>query len=301
MKRLGIVVAIVSAWSLLGGAVSAQLSSNFPGVPRGSLPSGQGRFELELTWINASGEALGDTLGLGARLGVGHSWRIATDFEIGFDLTLGSVGWTRNPEAQTEPPSRTTLTSAIAYGLRFGGKWRAFSAVTPDGYGLEASLGVGFRPSLTAGLTLVNRDSTITAGAVGDEDTFIPEEVHSLTQFVAAGSYRAPSYEVDAAVLIETEGDAPARGTIVAPGDGASFRLGARYRLTDDFGLGAVLWTGGSPPFLDRRRLGVGDEDSPNVALLLSLGRIVGKWTDLTFYAPTGSLGDGVALHISAR
>ena len=284
-------------------ALQGQFSTNFPGIPRGSIPGGQGRFELDSWWARAdNGDGAEVTDGFGVRLAFGKSWRIGSSFELGFDFTLGQAGLVRLPESQVGTgEERNTFTAAAGYAPQIGLKWRPFSMVDPDGYGLQASIGVGYRPEMTAVATFWRRDSTYIGGLAGDDPLAGAGEIPSGTLIMLAASYRQRDFEIDAAILNESAGAIPAEGSLIPVYETTSLRAGGKYRLTPGFALGAAFWSGGSPPGRDRIPLGLDDNSKPRIGLMLSFGRFVGKWTDLLVYSPTGNFSDGVALHLSVR
>lgn len=286
------------------GGLTAQFSANVPGVPRASLPfhgGSQGRFEVDLTGFKFPGEP-GDTLGGRLRLGFGQSWRIASSFEFGFDVTIAEGTVLRSPldSAAVDPESLLNIDGSAAYGLRFGLKFRPLSYVDPNGYGFDVAVGVAYQPALEPGFIFQKMgDSTFAGGALGKDDDELetPTKIHGSTQFLLAVSYTTKRLTADVALLAET-------ATLEGPStlvvyDGTSARLGLKYRLTGGFALGVAYWGSGAPPWRDRLASSVGDIEmnAQQFGILLGFGSTPGKGTDLIISSPRGAFGKAINLY----
>lgn len=150
---------------------SAQFAMDIPGVPRARVPflaSGDGRFELGLTGYRLRGETA-DTLAGSIRMGFGHSWTIASSFELGYDLSLGELRLVRpGSPGDGSPTPDTRLGGTALYGVRLGLKYTPYSVIDPDGYGIAAAVGVSYQPELKPVLTYEKvGSSVITRGYAG--------------------------------------------------------------------------------------------------------------------------------------
>ena len=299
--RAAPILAAVLLVSAPAGELTAQFSANLPGVPRASLPfhgGSQGRFEFDLTGFKLASEP-GDTLGGRLRLGFGRSWRIASSFEFGFDVTLAEGTVLRSPQDSTaaDPESQLNINGSAAYGLRFGLKFRPISYVDPSGYGFEAAVGVGYQPTLEPAFIYRKMgDSTFAGGAIGkDDDDLEKTKIHASTQFLLALGYTTPRLTADVALLVETatlDGSSP-----VVVYDGVSPRLGLKYRLTGGFAVGVAYWGSGAPPWRDRLAGSVGPMNVQQFGILLGFGSRPGKGTDLIISSPTGAFGEALNLY----
>lgn len=313
MKMLLLLVLFLA----LPAAGEAQFSSDFPGVPRAALThhgSTQGRFALDFTGMRFSsgieGETTADSLAASARMGVGRSWRIGSNWEVGFDFSLAEGRIVRpSPEDDDEDvlvedtdAADPTLATTLGYGLRLGAKLRPLAYVDPNGYGISAAVGFAVQPGLAPVITHWRQgDSVVTGGFFGADDAESPIQATASTQFMAALSYRSSRAEVDAAVVVESlnEGSTALSATPVY--DGTSIRLGARYRLTRSFAVGAVYWGAGAPPWRDQVPLGAGLSQEQPLAVLFSFGPLLEQRTDLIISSPDGNFSESISLHLRVR
>ena len=296
----------VSMGLIVAAPLQAQFSSNIPGIPRASIPfygGSQGRFEFDVTGIKVPAGAEDDSIGARLRLGFGKSWRIASNFEFGFDVTLAEANFERSPTDSLEhADQQDRVFGSAGYGLRFGFKARPISYLSPKGHGFDVAVGVAYQPSLepVASMSKVG-DTTTTSGLLGSDPEGPGEEaeapkVHAATQFLLALSYTNPRVTVDAALLHErtnTEGLSP----LLVVYQGLSPRLGVKLRLTHGFSLGGMYWGTGAPPWRDRLAGGIGAGETRELGLLLGFGSTPGKGTDLMITSPTGSFGESINLY----
>jgi hypothetical protein len=304
--RHAAVAAAGIALVVVAGPVEAQFSSDIPGVPRAATPFAGGRqirTEYDLSFHRFGGE-LGDTLMFAGRFGFGRSWRIRTDWEVGFDLSLLEGAHARSPEDDAEEALQVVHYSraVLLHGVRVGAKYRPITSITPEGYGYHVAVGVAFQPAIKPGFAVVHSDTTLLGGVFVDADPPIVGTVPQALQFALMGSYRARRVTADAALLLEKSeagslSDGPSPLTVY---DGVSLRLGATFRATPSLALGGSFWGKGAPPWRDRVVLH-GPTKDQNVGLLLSFGSRPEAGTDLILSSPTGSLGKSVRLYIRSR
>lgn len=304
----------------------AQFSSDFPGVPRAAITqtgSSQGRFDMDISGMRFVHEADGETadetavdsLAASVRIGFGRSWRVASNWELGFDVSLAEGRMNRLslreepleegpgvPSNENDKETTTVLATSIAYGLRLGAKLRPFAYVDPDGYGISAAVGFAIQPGLAPVITHTRlEDTTFTGGLIGSDGTETPIQAFVSTQFMAGLSYRSGRAEADAAVVLESAKDGAQLVSPMPVYDGTSIRLGARYRLTRSFAFGAVFWGSGAPPWRDQVTLGTSLSQDQPFALLLSFGALLEKRTDLMISSPKGNFTESISLHVRVR
>lgn len=279
--------------------VKAQFSSDLPGVPRGRvsfLSPGQGRFELDMTAFKL-GESGADTLAGGLRMGFGHSWRIGSNVELGWDFSLGEVRVVRPKVADT---TQTNVDATAAYGARIGLKYQFFNVVDPDGYGVSASVGVGFQPEVKpVYIYSKSGEESASGGYAGSkpDDGGIDSKVHKSTVVMGAVSYRTVRLEADGAIVIENSSD-PDGVSPIHVYDGTSVSLGARYRLTPGFGVGLVYWGNGAPPWRDRINFGLREINPSDFGFLITFGSGLEKGTDIMISSPTGKFSESVSFYL---
>lgn len=301
----------------------AQFSSDFPGVPRAAITqhgSSQGRFEMDISGMRSvhgvdgetAEEAAVDSLAASVRIGFGRSWRVASNWELGYDVSLaeGRMNWTslrdepldEGQEVHSEEndeETNTVLATSIAYGLRLGVKLRPFAYVDPDGYGISAAVGFAIQPGFAPVITHTRlTDTTFTGGLIGSDGPEAPIEAYVSTQLMAGLSYRSSRAEADAAVVLESAKDGAQLVSPTPVYDGTSIRLGARYRLTRSFAFGAVFWGSGAPPWRDQVALATSPSQGQPFALLFSFGALLEKRTDLMVFSPEGNFTESISLHV---
>ena len=291
---------------LLPTPCAAQWSSDLPGVPRASivrLGSAQGRFELDASRLRAQGPA-GDSTTFQGRLGAGWSWRVASAFEFGFDVTLAEAQRSSVPtDAATDPRDNgSSFTTTGGYGLRFGLKFRPVSYVDPDGNGMAVAVGIGYQPKLDPLIRYQSRgDSSFSGGILGGDQRDVGH-VHAAKLFMAAFSYRSPRLTGDVAFVAESVDEGEGDGSLLRVYSGLSPRAGIRYRVGHGLGLGVSFWGKGAPPWRDRLVAGISDGyGDDQVGLMISLGATPEKSTDFMISSPAGSFGRSVTIYIVAR
>lgn len=305
--------------TMMSTPAAAQFASDFPGVPRASIPISGGK-QQRIAWTLSgykvpNAAATGDTVAGGVRLGFGQSYRIRSQFEIGYDVTLADG-------LLVQPPSGTTSTGAAvsrdmymrgltAYGLRIGAKFRPVSALDPDGNGYELAVGGAFQPQLKAlyGYEKVG-DSTRSGGqfdskSVQTSNTFRQNPFASLstaTIVAAMGSFRSRRLSGDAALVSETVPDRTGDPSPVGKFDGISARVGGSFRLTPRIAVGGSYWGSGSPPWWDQVQFGApGQPKAEEYGLLLQFGRDPESGIDFMVTSPTGNYGQSARLYIRSR
>lgn len=329
--RTALLAAVLVTVTLAPAPAEAQFSSDIPGVPRAAV-SFRGGMQSRTEWtfagfkIPTEGIGVeGDTLGGGLRLSLGRSYRIATAFELGFDLTLADGLYVRPPEEDgllDDDTDRSYLRGVTLYGLRVGAKWRPFSDLDPDGYGWEIAVGAAIQPGVKP-LFGIERyaDSTRTGGQfIKDEDDEGVEDptpgllpvgdpfgsIHTATFITGMGSYRTQRLLVDLALVAEavTGGDDDAADTPspLVKYDGISPRIGVMYRLRPNIALGASYWGTGAPPWRDEIWVGVpGEQKKEQYGFTLTLGSRPESGTDLMVSSPTGNWTESARLYIRMR
>lgn len=299
---------------------AAQFSSDIPGVPRAAISirgGRQNRTEWAFSGNKAAGSVAGqDTVGGGIRLGFGRSYRIRSAVEIGYDFTFFDGVYAGEPKGTgTTAKANSYMRGLAAYGIRVGGKVRAYSSLDPDGNGYQVSFGAALQPSFKplygyerykdssrTGSQFSSKDEPTTPSAVFKTNPFA--KLSSSTMVAAMGSYRSRRVIGDAALMSETAGSREA-GEDPSPTkmyNGVSLRLGGAYRLTRGFAVGASYWGSGAPPWRDEVRLNVpGKTKAENFAFLLQFGSAPEAGVDLMLTSPTGSFSESARLYIRAR
>ena len=313
-------VALAVALAVVSASAAAQFSSDFPGVPRGAI-SIRGGKQARTEWsllINKAPTAtgVGDTTGAGLRIGIGRSYRVADQFEVGFDYTFMDLTFQQPPS----PPVGTPKTDSykrglLAYAFRFGAKIRPYSSIDQEGNGYQVAFGAAYQPTLKAlyGIESVG-DSTRTGGQFADKKTSGPAStvfkqnpfasVQSSFTIAAMGSYRAKRILADAALMNESaaKGDATADSSPIQGYDGFSLRLAGAYRVTRSIAIGAAYWGSGSPPWRDEVRIGVPGNAKPlDFALLFQFGSEPEGGTDLMVTSPTGNFAQSIRIYLRTR
>jgi hypothetical protein len=288
-------------------------------VPRGAISSRggtQARTEWTFTGNKIPGAtAAGDSAGGGIRVGIGRSYRIADQFELGYDFTLLDVNVQMPPTAPAgAPKSSTYLRGNAAYAFKIGAKMRPYSSIDQDGNGIEASFGVAYQPTLqTLYGYATNGDSSHTGGQFASTSTGTSPALYKGNAFASVrstlvlagmGSYRSKRFNADAAITNETVGSAgsSADPSPVTGYNGLALRLGGAYRLTRGFAVGASYWGSGAPPWRDDIRVDVaGKSKATNYALLLQFGAEAEGGTDLMVSSPTGNFGQSIRIYLRTR
>ncbi|MGH7467790.1 MAG: hypothetical protein ACRENP_07340 [Longimicrobiales bacterium] len=290
-------------------SVAAQFSSEFPGVPRAAVPlagARQSRSEFDLLYFNVPAGTGRDSLAVGMRIGLGRSWRIRSRFEVGFDFSLLEGMHVRERRASSSAEAFPHYTRGnLGYGLKVGAKFTPLNAVSPEGYGYHAGIGVAFQPSLEAVFGVAFESDTIETGGVFVKNTdgadnvlnAIPQSI----QVAAMGSYRTRRIALDGALLWEkTEETSP----IIFPIErysGVSLHVGAKYHLTRSIAPALLFWGGGAPPWRDRILSRAPGEQESQWGVAVSFGSKPEAGTDLMLMSPTGSLSNSVRLYIRVR
>jgi hypothetical protein len=306
MRYAAVAIAPVVLMLVAGVPAEAQFSSDIPGVPRAATPFAGGRqvrTEYDFSFHRFGG-APGDTLMVAGRVGFGRSWRIRSDWEVGYDLSLLEGAHAQSPDDESGGNVAVVhyTRGVLLHGVRIGAKYRPISSITPEGYGYHVALGVALQPAIKPAFAVTHGDTTLLGGAFVGSDSPIVGPVPQALQFAVMGSYRARRVTADAALLLEkseagsvSDGPSP-----VAIYDGISLRLGATFRATPSLALGGTFWGQGAPPWRDRVVLRGPTEDR-NVGLLVSFGSRPEAGTDLILSSPTGSLTKSVRLYIRTR
>lgn len=302
MRRL-MIAAIGAVLLAAPQGLSAQWSTNAPGVPRAAIPRLGGiqkRFELDLSGSRV-GTDPADSTRARARIGAGWSWRIGSNVEFGFDMTMFEARWAEINFVQGNPAATDkVLAATVGYGLRFGLKARPLSFVDLDGNGFEAAVGVGYQPRLQPALIFEKiDDSTQIRGFAGSKDKRASEEVHSSLMMMAAGAYKTPRISADLAVVSESADKTVASQLPVF--SGLSIRAAARYKLTHGFGIGGAYWGSGAPPWRDRTLQSVGRGERTRGGIILSWGSSPEGSTELMISTPTGSFKESISFYLSKR
>ena len=320
MKYL-VTTALVSA--LFSGTASAQFASDIPGVPRAAISisgSSQHRTMWDFSGYRIPGATGQDTLGGGLRFGLGRSYRIQSQFEIGFDFTLLDAMAVQSPTptggtgtVTTSGSDQTYLRGITGYGLRLGAKYQPIVAVDPDGNGYAIAFGGGFQPQLRPLYGIEKRgDSTRSDGQFSHSTTVTPSRVFGQSPFsqltattllAAMGSYRSKRLMGDAALMIEKGPDRAAGDpSPIQPVSGASLHAGGSFRLTPGFAVGGAYWGSGSSPWYDEVTVGTPGTVKPqNYAFLIQFGSNPESGVDLMYSAPNGQWGQSGRLYIRAR
>ncbi|HEY9227073.1 MAG TPA: hypothetical protein VIP11_10530 [Gemmatimonadaceae bacterium] len=309
-----VLAAIVVATAV--SPATAQFSSDIPGVPRASLSARghQTRMEFTLSGYRIPGTS-GDTLAGGLRFGFGSSYRILSQFELGYDVTLVD-GYAIQPPATTTGVLATRspmyLRGLAAYGFRVGGKWRPIAIADRDGNGIELAVGASLQPELKPlyGVEKLG-DSVRQGGQFSKEEpqtsayfkTNPFAKVSPSTNFAGMASIRAGRLIADVAVVAE---QVPDRSTPdqspVGPFDGVSTRVGASFRLLSSIAVGGAYWGNGAPPWRDEVRLDLpGVQRADEYAFLLQFGGERDGGIDLMYASPTGNYAQSGRLYVRAR
>lgn len=312
---LGMYLALLLSGSLC--PVEAQFSSDIPGVPRASVPflgGNQGRTEFDFLYFAESSRAEDDWAAQ-ARIGYGRSFRIASNFEFGFDFNLASGHYSKlDEDAIGATPYEDTyqatslLQGAFLYGLRFGLKYQPIAFVSPEGYGFSAAVGASYQPSLSPGFSLERAGDSTWTGYPGSEKretnpwpfpASVTAKQDQLIQFAVMASYRSRRIVADAALASTSRsgnGDFPADDF-----SGFSPKLGLMFRLTPGLALGGAVWGSGASPWQDQIVLPWLVNDSPSYALVVGFGNRSEVGTDLIVMSPSGSLSESSRLYIRVR
>lgn len=312
--RAGISLVFVSA------SAAAQFSSDIPGVPRGSI-SIRGGTQVRTEWSflankEPAASGAGDTVGGGLRVGIGRSYRVGDQFEIGFDYTFMDLSLQTPPSAAAGAPKPGNyMRGMLAYALRVGGKIRPYSSIDQDGNGFEAAFGVAYQPSLKTLYGIeYSGDSSRTGGLVsGKSTTGAPSAVFKKNPFAAVGSsimigamgsYRSKRFNADAALMNESveKRAASVDQSPIQGYDGFSLRFGGAYRVTRTVAIGGAYWGAGAPPWRDEVRIGIpGKVKSSDFALLFQFGSEPEGGTDLMVTSPTGNLAQSIRIFLRTR
>lgn len=294
------VSAMLSPLSLIG-----QWSMDFPGVPTARVPflsGGDGRFELDVTGYRLQQEAA-DTIAGSLRIGFGNSWRIASRFELGYDVSLGELRLIRPTEGSVSPAPDQHIGGTGVYGMRLGLKFQPYSIVDPDGYGVAAAFGVSYQPELQPVFSYAKEGEDVTTGGYAGSrppDGELETVLTATQAAMASVSFRVSWLDVDAAVTHSRA--LPTSGQPLKPAyTGTWLSGGARLYLTSSFGVGAAYWGSGAPPWRDRLGVQVRPETSPEFGFLLTFGANIDGGTDLMVYSPTGDFSESVSLYLRAR
>ncbi len=284
----------------------AQFSMDIPGVPRARVPflaNGDGRFELGITGYRLRGEAA-DTIAGSFRMGFGHSWTIASSFELGYDLSLGEVRLVRpgTPDGGGAEPD-TELGGTALYGVRLGLKFTPYNVVDPDGYGISAALGVSYQPELKPVFTYDKvGESVVTRGYAGGrpEPGELEPVLSSMQSMMGAVSYRSRRAELDVSVThqIVTE---PNGFDFSGPLEGTFVSAGARLYLTSSFAVGGAYWGAGPPPWRDRINVAVRAVDPSDFGFFVTLGAGLEDGTDIMISSPTGDFSESISFYLRSH
>jgi hypothetical protein len=317
-------VLVLLAATLQPERLEAQFSSDIPGVPRASIPF-RGGHQNRTEWTFAGyriptlAEA-GDTTAFGLRLSYGRSYRVATTFEIGFDITITDGLFQRPPQdsiALGGTSGSNYMRASGLYGLRLGGKWRPISALDPDGYGWEVAVGGAIQPALKP-LIGAERyaDSTRIGGQFHKQDDDAQPErglngadpfgtLHTASFVTGMASYRSKRVLVDVALVAEAVSGDDESDAVASPlvkFDGLSPRAGAMYRLRRSLAVGVSYWGKGAPPWRDQISVGVpGAVKEEHYGFILTTGARPESGVDLMVSTPNGDWGQSVRLSIRAR
>jgi len=310
--------------TIAAAPAAAQFSSDIPGVPRASI-SVRGGHQNRTEWTFSGYRVptttnVGDSLAGGLRVGFGTSYRILSQFELGYDFTLLD-GYAVQPPT---PKTTTTTTSAAkpetylrglaAYGFRIGGKYRPIVALDPDGNGYEIAFGAAVQPQLKPLYGIERQgDSTRQGGQFQKNDKAVSStffrsnpfaKLSATTDIAAMASYRSRRLIGDVAIVAEKAAD---RTAVDGPSplgvfDGVSIRAGGSYRLAPSIAVGGAFWGLGSPPWRDEVRLNVlGQEKTEQYAFLLQFGSAPEAGVDLMYDSPTGNYGQSGRLYLRFR
>lgn len=312
LVRAGIAIAVLST------TASAQFSSDFPGVPRGAISirgGTQARTEWTFTGNKIPGAAgVGDSIGGGIRVGLGRSYRVADQFELGYDFTLLDANIQVPPSAAAgAPKSSNYMRGMAAYAFKLGAKMRPYSSVDQEGNGIEASFGIAYQPTLkTLYGYATSGDSSRTGGQFGNGTSSGSSNslfkgnpfasVQSSIMIAAMGSYRSKRFNADAALTNESVGSGSGDPSPVAGYNGFALRVGGAYRLTRGFAIGGSYWGSGAPPWRDDVRVDVaGKSKATNYALLFQFGAEAEGGTDLMISSPTGNFAQSIRVYLRTR
>lgn len=313
-RIVGVALAVAGS-SAFTSAAEAQWASDFPGVPRAAISiRGSKQTRTEWTIEGRQAETTGSTektMGAGVRIGIGRSYRVGDQWEWGFDYTFADLTAQMPPGGST---AKNYYRGLLAYGFRLGAKYRPYSDIDQDGNGIEAAIGAGYQPKLSAlfGYESLG-DSGRTGGQFGDKEktaasAFFPQNpftpLPSTVMLAAMGSYRSKRFIADAALVSETasansaeDGPSPINSV-----DGFALRGGASYRLTPSVAIGGVLWGTGAAPWRDELRFGLpGKKHTSQYAVLFQFGSKPESGTDLIVTSPTGNFSESVRLYIRTR
>jgi hypothetical protein len=291
----------------------AQFSSDFPGVPRAGIaqhgPS-QGRFEMDFTGMRIAGEGAtpwsADSSSVSLRMGFGRSWRVASQLEVGYDVSLadGRLMYIASPSDSAADGAELDMAAMVAYGLRVGVKYRPLAYLDPQGYGWSSAVGVALQPSLRPGVVYTQQGDSTTVQTIfggGEEDGDGGMAIHASTLLYAGLSYRTPRIEMDVAFLTESADLTSAATSPISIYEGTSLRAAGRYRVTPSLAVGAAYWGSGAPPWRDQIAFGVREREPQSFGLLLTFGPHLEKGTDLMISSPTGDFTESISLHLRIR
>jgi hypothetical protein len=311
-----------TAICLLAMPAAAQFASDFPGVPRASISingSKQSRFAWALTGykVPTTAGTTGDTLAGGVRLGFGQSYRVQSQFEVGFDFTLldgllvQPPGKTATSGTTTSPTDQTYLRGLAGYALRIGGKFRPIASLDPDGYGYEVAIGGAFQPQFKPLYGAEKMGDSSRSGGQFNSDAVKPSTVFrsnpfaqlsTSTTIAAMGSYRSRRFLADGAVVSETVPDrSAAEPSPLAKYSGVSIKAGASFRLTPGIAVGGSYWGDGSPPWFDQIQFAPGKPKAEKYGFLLQFGSDPESGLDIMYTSPTGEYAQSGRLYIRSR
>jgi hypothetical protein len=277
--------------------VAAQLYSEIPGITSSSVPYAgrtQSRTDFEMVYHRGVALPTGEW-GAQARLAYGRSYRVFSNLELGLDLTFFDAAYMSRDATQIEGESatdRALIAGHAGYGVRFGGKYRIISSLTPWREGFEAAVFYTVQPQTRTGISLVRDGTDVWTGGLfrsPPEDEQESRELFHVPAASAAGialGYRTRRVTVDA--VLSTESSRPALNPAMSEYAGVYPRIGASYRVTGSLAIGAAYWGNGSPPWYAQGRIPGIEPRAQPFAIVVSRGSERGAGTDFVIAPPTG-------------
>jgi hypothetical protein len=298
----------------------AQFSSEMPGVIRAGVPF-RGGHQNRTAWdfgfysrAAVPDESVGagaDSLFFTGRLSFGQSYRIGSRLEVGFDLAFADGLYIHPPSSETETKSIGTKDTgkyargAALYALRIGTKFRPVQMLSPEGYGFDAAIGVGYQPVLEPVWGWTMQGDSVRMGLMGrgeeDRDPIVGK-IPGAGQLAGVVSYRSRRIQADAGLSYERSFESiSAEENVAGSYLGLNPQAGAMFRLTPGLAVGATWWGGGAPPWRDQIRIGLPQEEGSSFTPVVSFGSKPESGLDLVVSSPTGQFSESVRLYIRAR